>query len=92
MARAAKAACDRVIVTIFVNPKQFNNPDDLKKYPRTEEADAALLAPLGSMRSLRPRPIEVYPDGFATTVSVAGVADPLEGACAPAISTAWRRW
>jgi cytidyltransferase-like protein len=44
LARRARAECDRVITTIFVNPKQFNNPDDLKKYPRTEEADAALLA------------------------------------------------
>ena len=46
LVRAAKAGSDRVIVTIFVNPRQFNSPDDLAKYPRTEAADAALLAPL----------------------------------------------
>jgi pantoate--beta-alanine ligase len=83
LARAAKAECDRVIVTIFVNPKQFNNPDDLKKYPRTEEADATLLASVGVDTIFAPLPDEVYPDGFATTVSVAGVAEPLEGALRP---------
>jgi pantoate--beta-alanine ligase len=83
LARAAKAGADRVIVTIFVNPKQFNNPEDLKKYPRTEVADAALLAPIGVDAIFAPAPVEVYPDGFATTVSVGGVADPLEGARRP---------
>ena len=43
LVRAAKETCDRVIVTIFVNPKQFNNPDDLANYPRTEEEDAHKL-------------------------------------------------
>ena len=47
LARRARAECDRVITTIFVNPKQFNNPDDLSKYPRTEESDAAMLAGVG---------------------------------------------
>jgi pantoate--beta-alanine ligase len=83
LARAAKAECDRVIVTIFVNPKQFNNPDDLLKYPRTEEADAALLATVGVDAIFAPLPEEVYPDGFATSVSVSGVAEPLEGALRP---------
>ena len=83
LARAAKAECDRVIVTIFVNPKQFNNPDDLKKYPRTEEADAALLATVGVDAIFAPGPEEVYPDGFATTVTLSGVAEPLEGALRP---------
>jgi pantoate--beta-alanine ligase len=83
LVRAAKAGCDRVIVTIFVNPKQFNNSEDLAKYPRTEAADTALLAPLGVDAIFAPPPEVVYPPGFATTVTVAGVADPLEGALRP---------
>ena len=83
LVRAAKAACDRVVVTIFVNPKQFNNPDDLAKYPRTEATDAALLAPLAVDAIFAPAPDQVYPPGFATTVSVSGVSDPLEGARRP---------
>ncbi len=83
LARAATAECDRVIVTIFVNPRQFNNPDDLTKYPRTEQADAALLATVGVDAIFAPLPDEVYPAGFATTVSVSGVAEPMEGALRP---------
>ena len=83
LARAAKADCARVIVTIFVNPKQFNNPDDLTKYPRTEAADADLLRPLGVDVIFAPSPDEVYPTGFATAVTMAGVAQPLEGALRP---------
>ena len=83
LARAARAQSDRVIVTIFVNPKQFNNPDDLKKYPRTEAQDLALLEAEGVDVLFAPQPDEVYPDGFATTVSVRGVSEPLEGANRP---------
>lgn len=83
LVRAAQAECDRVVVTIFVNPRQFNNPADLVKYPRTEEADAALLAPLGVDAIFAPTPDQVYPEGFATNVSVSGVAGPLEGANRP---------
>ncbi len=82
LVRAAKA-CDRVVVTIFVNPRQFNNPDDLARYPRTEDADATLLAPLQVDAIFAPAPYQVYPPGFATSVSVTGVADPLEGARRP---------
>jgi pantoate--beta-alanine ligase len=83
LALAAKAACDRVIVTIFVNPTQFNNADDLKKYPRTEESDAALLASIGVDVIFAP-PVEVvYPAGFATKISVTGVSGPLEGTHRP---------
>jgi pantoate--beta-alanine ligase len=83
LVRAAKAECERAIVTIFVNPLQFNNPDDLKKYPRSEAADAALLATVGVDVIFAPSLEEVYPDGFATTVTVTGVTQPLEGALRP---------
>lgn len=83
LVRAAKAGADRVIVTIFVNPTQFNSASDLAKYPRTEEADAALLAPLQIDAVFAPAPEEVYPAGFATMVSVSGLARPLEGALRP---------
>jgi pantoate--beta-alanine ligase len=83
LVRAAKRGADRVIVTIFVNPKQFNNPADLDKYPRTEETDAALLVPLGVDLVFAPLPDEVYPQGFATSVSVSGISDTLCGAHRP---------
>jgi pantoate--beta-alanine ligase len=83
LARRARAECDRVITTIFVNPKQFNNPDDLKKYPRSEAADEALLASVPVDLIFAPSVDEVYPDGFITTVSMAGVAQPLEGHMRP---------
>lgn len=83
LARRAKAECGRVITTIFVNPKQFNNPDDLKKYPRTEESDAALLATVGVDVIFAPPVDQVYPAGFVTNVSVGGVSQPLEGASRP---------
>ena len=83
LVRAAKRGCDRVIVTIFVNPTQFNNPEDLAKYPRTEETDAAMLAAEGVDILFAPAPEEVYPAGFATGVTVQGVTAPLEGALRP---------
>ncbi|MEZ5868365.1 pantoate--beta-alanine ligase [Defluviimonas denitrificans] len=83
LARAARAQSDRVIVTIFVNPMQFNNPEDLKKYPRDEAHDLALLEAEGVDVLFAPGPEEVYPEGFATKVSVAGVSGPMEGAFRP---------
>lgn len=83
LVRAAKAACDRVIVTLFVNPKQFNSPEDLAKYPRTEETDAALLAPEGIDLLFAPDAALVYPPGFATRVTVAHLPDVLCGAHRP---------
>jgi pantoate--beta-alanine ligase len=79
----AKKHADRVIVTIFVNPKQFNNPEDLDKYPRTEEDDAAKLAPYGIDALYVPTPDQIYPDGFATNVRVSGLTEDLEGAHRP---------
>jgi pantoate--beta-alanine ligase len=80
---AAKQQCDRVIVTIFVNPTQFNNTEDLTRYPRTEAADTALLASHAVDVIFAPAPEDVYPLGFASQVTVAGVADPLEGRFRP---------
>lgn len=83
LVRAAKAGADRVIVTIFVNPRQFNSPEDLANYPRTEIRDAELLAPFAVDAVFVPEPADVYPDGFATTVSVTGVSEGLCGAHRP---------
>lgn len=83
LVRAGKRGCDRVIVTIFVNPKQFNNPDDLAKYPRTEATDAALLAQEGVDLLFAPAPEEVYPLGFASMVSLRGLSEPMEGQMRP---------
>ncbi len=83
LVRTAKAECDRVIVTLFVNPRQFNSPEDFDRYPRTEQADAAILGPLAVDALFVPDAAEVYPAGHATTVTVAGVSQPLEGAHRP---------
>lgn len=83
LARAAREQCDRVIVTIFVNPKQFNDPDDLKNYPRTEQEDARKLESIGVDLIYVPDPDQIYPDGFATTVSVSGLTDMLCGEARP---------
>ena len=83
LVRTAKRGCDRVIVTIFVNPRQFNNAEDLAKYPRTEAADAALLAREGVDVLFAPAPEEVYPPAFASTISVRGVSEPMEGQMRP---------
>ena len=83
LVRAAKADCARVIVTIFVNPRQFNSSEDLAKYPRTEGIDMKMLAPIGADVIFAPPLEEVYPPGFAANVSISGVAEPLEGAMRP---------
>lgn len=83
LVRAAKAGADRVVVTIFVNPRQFNSPEDLLKYPRTLDADAALLATVGVDAIYAPLAEQVYPPGFATGVAVTGLSDTLEGAFRP---------
>ncbi|KEO54100.1 pantoate--beta-alanine ligase [Thioclava pacifica] len=83
LARAAREQSDRVIVTVFVNPMQFNNASDLDKYPRDEAKDLALLEAEGVDVLFAPGVDEVYPDGFATTVSIKGITEPLEGAFRP---------
>lgn len=80
---AALDRADRVIVTLFVNPRQFNSAADLAAYPRTEAEDAAKLGPTGAHLLYVPAPDEIYPPGFATTVSVEGVSEGLCGAHRP---------
>ncbi|MER9222659.1 pantoate--beta-alanine ligase [Mesorhizobium sp. M0644] len=83
LVRAALVKADRVIVTLFVNPKQFNSQADLAAYPSTEDEDAAKLAPLGAHLLYAPDAEEMYPAAFATTVSVSGVSEGLCGAFRP---------
>lgn len=75
----ARRVADRVIATIFVNPLQFNDPADLERYPRTEEADIAKLRASGCDAVWLGAVGDLYPDGFATTISVAGISDRWEG-------------
>jgi pantoate--beta-alanine ligase len=81
--RAAGADCDEVIVSLFVNPAQFNEASDLDAYPRTEASDAATAEALGVDVLFAPPVAEIYPDGFATTVRVERLAGVLEGAHRP---------
>ncbi|HUT48295.1 MAG TPA: pantoate--beta-alanine ligase [Alphaproteobacteria bacterium] len=83
LARAAKAECDRAVASIFVNPAQFGPSEDLDRYPRREAEDAAALATLGVELIFAPPVEEIYPGDFVTTVTVAGVAERLEGAHRP---------
>ncbi|MGX7877242.1 pantoate--beta-alanine ligase [Mesorhizobium sp. ORM6] len=83
LVRAALQKADRVVVTLFVNPKQFNSAADLDAYPRTENEDAAKLAPLGAHLLYLPDAEEMYPPGFATTISVCGISEGLCGGFRP---------
>ena len=77
--RAARGACDCVVVSLFVNPTQFGPSEDLAAYPRDEARDAEVAAGAGVDLLFAPPVEEVYPDGFATTVSVGGVSEVLCG-------------
>jgi pantoate--beta-alanine ligase len=81
--RMARTLTERTIVSIFVNPIQFNNPSDLANYPRTLKADSALLEEAGVDLLFAPTQTEMYPDGFATKIAVARVSDGLCGAFRP---------
>ena len=76
----ARERCDAVVVSLFVNPTQFNESRDLASYPRDEARDRELASGAGADFLFAPTQDEVYPPGFATTVSVAGVTEVLEGA------------
>jgi pantoate--beta-alanine ligase len=76
----ARAECGTVVVSLFVNPAQFDEHEDLQRYPRRERRDADLAAAAGADLLFAPSAEEVYPAGFATAVEVLGVSDRLEGA------------
>ncbi|BDI29237.1 pantothenate synthetase [Capsulimonas corticalis] len=81
--RRAKAENDIVVATLFVNPAQFNDPEDFEKYPRDDERDAALAAAEGVDYLFTPAPAEVYPKEFDTVVVVRALSERLEGASRP---------
>jgi pantoate--beta-alanine ligase len=81
--QAAKAQCAPVVVSIFVNPKQFGPTEDFQKYPRTLESDRALLESLGVDYLFAPPAEEIYPKNFRTLVNVEGLSNRLEGRSRP---------
>jgi pantoate--beta-alanine ligase len=78
--RHARRTCEEVVVSLFVNPAQFNERADLERYPRSEARDSELAREAGADVLFVPSVKEVYPAGFATTVEVLGVSERLEGA------------
>lgn len=83
LVREAQARAAHVVVSIFVNPRQFGPNEDLARYPRPLEQDRALLEAEGVSLLWHPAPEAMYPPGYATNVSVAGVSDGLCGAARP---------
>ncbi|HEX7221900.1 MAG TPA: pantoate--beta-alanine ligase [Candidatus Limnocylindrales bacterium] len=81
--RQARAADATTVVTIFVNPRQFNVPEDYTRYPRDEARDLEICETERVDVVFAPDPTEVYPPGFDTTVRVGAIATPLEGAARP---------
>ncbi len=83
LVREAQRHADKVVVSIFVNPIQFGPNEDFDAYPRTLDADRAALATVGAALVYAPTVGEMYPEGFATTISVTGVSEGLCGATRP---------
>ena len=79
----ARAMCDVVVVSVFVNPAQFSPTEDFNAYPRDLTRDAALLAEYNVDYVFAPTVEEIYPSGFSTYVTVEGASDELEGASRP---------
>jgi len=75
----ARSECEIVVASLFVNPAQFNEGEDLRRYPRRERRDAELASGAGADVLFAPSVEEVYPPGFATAVEVFGLGDRLEG-------------
>lgn len=83
LVRSALASCDRCVVSIFVNPTQFNDPRDLATYPRTFEADAQMLTEAGVHAVFHPSVDVVYPERDERVFDVGRVAEVMEGAHRP---------
>jgi pantoate--beta-alanine ligase len=83
LVRLARARCDHVVASLFVNPTQFAPGEDLAAYPRDEAGDSARLSDAGVDLLFAPGVADIYPDGFATTVSVSGLTDCLCGPLRP---------
>jgi pantoate--beta-alanine ligase len=83
LVRSARAECDVVVASIFVNPAQFGPGEDFGRYPRDEGRDTALAESWGVNHLFVPAAEEMYPEGFSTWVDVEGLADELEGAVRP---------
>ena len=83
LVEAARRPGTRVVASIFVNPKQFGPNEDLSRYPRREAADARMLTEAGCDLLWLPSVETMYPAGFATNISVAGVSDHFDGAARP---------
>ena len=81
--RLAQTRAERVVASVFVNPKQFAPHEDFDAYPRGEAADAEKLASVDCDLLFAPGPAEMYAPGFSTLVTVSGVSEPLEGAARP---------
>jgi pantoate--beta-alanine ligase len=77
--RAARASCDVVVMSLFVNPTQFGEGEDLDEYPRDEERDVRLAGETGVDVVFAPAVDEVYPEGFASFVAVEGLTEVLDG-------------
>jgi pantoate--beta-alanine ligase len=79
----AKDRFDRVAASIFVNPAQFGEGEDFGRYPRQEDADARMLFEAGCDLLWMPSVADIYPDGFSTKVTVAGISERWEGEARP---------
>jgi pantoate--beta-alanine ligase len=83
LVRMARAQADRVVASVFVNPRQFGPKEDFAAYPRDERTDADLLSGERCDLMYAPDPAEMYPPGFSTNVSVGALAEVMDGAARP---------
>lgn len=83
LVRIARTHAERVLASLFVNPKQFGPNEDLARYPRTEDEDLAKFEAAGVDLVYMPTPEDMYPEGYATSIDVGPIAKPLDGSSRP---------